>query len=303
MKKTNFWKGLTLAAVALVSVFATSCSEEELKINGPEVPTVVLPAAKASVSISVVDLEAGKLVGTVKNLDVTTSIGQSVEVACPENDGYTKAKSVFVEVPAIEKGQSVVIPVTFYVVTLNSAYADLMEEVTMEYDDKVGEEYILYNELTFINKNGWVDGVYTNTKNEAVEEIAYFGNCLSGFHYESTDSRVVEHETSIEELLAAGMVFDKGVHEELVKISGMHIFTHSKVLQKIHISEIVLKDHTGEVIFEFTAQRAGDVLIEGSETPITHDAPGHDAPGHDNGHDNGHGNGNAGGGEGNDAGE
>ena len=300
MKKTNFWKGLTLAAVALVSVFATSCSEEELKINGPEVPTVVLPAAKASVSISVVDLEAGKLVGTVKNLDVTTSIGQSVEVACPENDGYTKAKSVVVEVPAIEKGQSVVIPVTFYVVTLNSAYADLMDEVTMEVTEKEGEEYILHNELTFINKNGWVDGVYTNTNNEAVEEIAYFGNYLIGYHYVSTDSRVVEHETSIEELLAAGMVFDKGIYEELVKISGLHIFTHEKVVQEIHITDVVLKDHTGEVIFAFTAQRAGNVILEGSETPITHDAPGHDAPGHGHGHGNGN---NAGGGEGNDAGE
>ena len=34
MKKVNFLKGLTLAAVALVCAFTTSCSEEELNIQG-----------------------------------------------------------------------------------------------------------------------------------------------------------------------------------------------------------------------------------------------------------------------------
>lgn len=302
MKKTNFWKGLTLAAVALVSVFATSCSEEEIKINGPEidVPELVLPAAKASISISVVDLEAGKIVGNVKNIDATTSIGSSLTVECPANEGYTTAQSVVVEVPALEKGQSVVIPVTFYVVTLNSAFADLMDGANIEYTDKEGEEYIIVNELTFIDANGWVNGVYTNKEAEAVTSTAKFGKYLTGYHFEDTESRAA---TTIEELLSYGLVFDEGIYEELVKISGMHIFTHERVYQEIHISDIVITNHEGEIIFEGTVQRAGNVIVNGYETPITHDAPGHDAPGHDNGHGNGHGAGNAGGGEGNDAGE
>ena len=299
MKKANFLKVCAFAAVAL---FATSCSEETLDINGGSinVPEFTLPAPTASISVTVVDLEAGKIVGKVTTVDATAAIGSTMTVNCPANEGYTKAAAIEVAVPTLQKGQAINIPVTFYVVKLESAYADLMEEVVLSYTDKEGEEYILYNELTFINENGWKDGSYTNTNEETVEKIAYFGNYLTGFHFEEATSRAIEHETSIEELLAAGMVFDKGIYEELVKISGLHIFTHSKVVQEIHISDIVLKNHKGEVIYSFTAQRAGNVITVGFETPITHDAPGHDAPGH--GHDHGNNN-NAGGGIGGNEGE
>lgn len=296
MKKANFWKGLALAAVALVSVFSTSCSEEELNINGVEIPEQVLPAAKASVSISVVDLEVGQIIGKVKNIDATSAIGSSITVQCPVNDGYTTAKDIVVEIPAIEKGQSVVIPVTFYVVTLESAFAGLMEESTIEHTIT---GTTLTNELTFINENGWVDGVYTNAEAENVTSIARFGNFYTGYHFISTSSRAA---TTVEDLLQFGLEFEVGIYEESVIIPAMHVFTHAKVYQEIHITESVLKDHEGEIIMGFQSQQAGNVIIEGYATPITHDAPGHDNT-HD-GHGHGHGsNSNAGGGIGGNEGE
>ena len=296
MKKTNFWKGLALATVALVSVFSTSCSKEELNINGVEIPEQVLPAAKASVSISVVDLEAGQIIGKVKNIDATSAIGSSITVQCPTNEGYTTAKDIVVEIPAIEKGQSVVIPVTFYVVTMESAYAEVMEESIIEH---TVTSATLYNELTFINENGWVDGVYTNTEAENVTSVARFGNYLTGYKFVSVASRAA---TTLEELLQFGLVFSKGIYEETVLIPAMHIFTHAKVTQEIYITESVLKNKKGEIILGFQSQQAGNVIIEGSSTPITHDAPGHDDS--HAGHGHGHGsNSNAGGGIGGNEGE
>lgn len=310
MKKTNFWKSLAMAVVALVSIFATSCSEEEIKFNGSDVvipDPVVLPDAKAILSITVVDLEGGKTVGIVKTKDVTTSIGTSIEVECPENDGYTKAKAITVQIPSIEKGQTVVIPVTFYVVTLESAFSDLMEEATIQERplvDSDNVELINHHELTFINENGWTDGVYTNTEANAVVSTARFGKYYTGYHYttESIASRVLEHETTIEELLSYGMIFDEGIYEEEVVIPGLHIFTHEVVIQEIHIMEITLKNHAGDELFTATALKAGAVLVNGSATPITHNDPTHDDNSHDNSH--GHGSGsNAGGGYGENTGE
>ena len=307
MKKTNFWKGLTMAAVALVSVFATSCSEEEIKINGGDVdvdvPTITLPDAKAIISITVVDLEAGKTVGVVQTKDVTSAIGSSYTVECPENEGYTTANDITVQIPSIEKGQTIVIPVTFYVVTLDSAFEDLIEESTVEETVLEGEENILTNTLTFINKNGWVDGVYTNTEANEVTSTAVFGNYFTGYNYIAVSSRATEHQTSIEELMAHGLVFEVGEYEEEVTIPGYSIYTLEPIVQEIRISEIVLKDKSGEVIFKATAKKAGAVTINGSATSIKHDAPGHDEPGHDDGHGHGHGNSNnAGGGTGSDNG-
>ena len=53
MKKTSFLKGLAMAAVALVCAFTTSCSEEELKINGSQ---ITLPKASATLTVAIVDL-------------------------------------------------------------------------------------------------------------------------------------------------------------------------------------------------------------------------------------------------------
>ena len=120
MKKTNFLNAFAMAAVVL---FAASCSEESLDINNGSInvdPTV-LPEPTASVSVTVVDLKAGKIIGGISTVNATEYIGKVMTVECPANDGYTTAAAVDVAIPSLSKGQSINIPVTFYVTTLGSA--------------------------------------------------------------------------------------------------------------------------------------------------------------------------------------
>ena len=178
MKKTNFLKGLAMAAIALVSVFTTSCSEEELSIKGTEVKIPELAAAKVQLAISVVDLENSKtLAQTIE--DVTAKMGTTYSVACPnfaEKSQYTTTKNIEVQVPTIEKGQAVIIPVTFYVVSLNSALKDAMED-----SEIVAAENVEVKEVEFeVEVEGADDleaddetGTLTNTTGEDVTvEIA-----------------------------------------------------------------------------------------------------------------------------------
>ena len=133
MRTKNFFKGLAVAAVALVGVFATSCSEEELNFNGtPSTPVtpdpVVLPDGVAYAAISVVDLGdmgLGSKVLTTEMKDVTGLDGTEIE--CPDFDGMENyvipaAQKISVPTP-LSAGQTVTIPMTFYVVKTESAFA------------------------------------------------------------------------------------------------------------------------------------------------------------------------------------
>ena len=134
MRTKNFFKGLAVAAVALVGVFATSCSEEELNLNGtingtpvdPYTPTE-LPDGVAYAAISVVDLGdlgLGSKVLYTETKDVTALNGTEIE--CPDFDGmeeYVIPAAQKISVPTLSKGQSVTIPMTFYVVKTTSAFA------------------------------------------------------------------------------------------------------------------------------------------------------------------------------------
>ena len=287
MKKTNFWKGLALAAVALVSGFATSCSEEEINITGTDIPEVVLPAAKASVSISVVDLENGTTI-SVTSMDATASIGSSITVECPANDGYTVAKPVVVAIPSIEKGQAIVIPVTFYVFTTKSAYENL--DVQIDYEN-INYDYVEEHELTFVDANGWVGGVYTNETYEDVESILILDNFYTGAKFQSVASRAAA--TTAEDLLKLHLVFTTGKYEELDQIPARFKFIHDKVYQNIHLSTGKVLDENGKIILSFESLVPGAVVREYKLEEILE--PGH---GHDHGHGHGHGSGNAGGGTG-----
>ena len=133
MRTKNFFKGLAVAAVALVGVFATSCSEEELNFNGkPSTPVtpdpVVLPDGVAYAAISVVDLGdmgLGSKVLYTDTKDVTALDGTEIE--CPDFDDMEDyvipaAQKISVPTPLLN-GQTVTIPVTFYVVKTTSAFA------------------------------------------------------------------------------------------------------------------------------------------------------------------------------------
>mgnify|MGYP006317225927 FL=1 len=134
MRTKNFFKGLAVAAVALVGVFATSCSEEELNFNGtPSTPVtpdpVVLPDGVAYAAISVVDLGdlgLGSQVLTTEMKDVTALNGTEIE--CPDFDGmeeYVIPAAQKINVPTLSKCQTITIPMTFYVVKTESAFAQV----------------------------------------------------------------------------------------------------------------------------------------------------------------------------------
>lgn len=196
MKKTNFLKSLALAVVALVSVGVTSCSEEELKINEgtvqiPEIPELAEPVA--SLAMTVVDYESGSVL-MYEVSDISAYIGGTYPASCPVIDGYTTAKSIAVNVPSIGKGQAIVIPVTFYVVSLDSAVKELIESLggTLPVDPT---EEVVKTELPVTATGGLAieDGVITNTSEVAVEmeiSIPY----KSGYEYRGVISRAISLE-------------------------------------------------------------------------------------------------------------
>ena len=122
MKKTSFLKGLVMAAVALVCAFTTSCSEEELKINGSQ---ITLPKAVATLTVAIVDLEVGETL-SVNTIDVTDKMGTDYQVTCNAPAGYTTASPITVNIPKVADGQAVNVPVTFYVVNINSALTEIV---------------------------------------------------------------------------------------------------------------------------------------------------------------------------------
>ena len=127
MKKVNFFKVMS-AVLAFSAMTLASCSEEKMTINGSDVniPPFELPAAKATVSITVVDVETGKALG-VTNKEVTP--GTTVTVECPAYEDYIVAQAVDVEIPALVAGQVAVVPVTFFVASEGSAAVAILEQI------------------------------------------------------------------------------------------------------------------------------------------------------------------------------
>ena len=306
MKKTNFLKGLALAAVALVCGFATSCSEEELSIKGNQTE-IKLPAASASVSISVVDLEAGKLVGNVSTIDATSAIGSTLTVECPAVVGYTVAAPVEVAIPALKEGQSVNVPVTFYVVSLEHALAELIDNTYFTFP--AGSEVeITETNAAIVNKsNNWNGYSIANTNEDVLYVWAEY-EYKSGWEFVSE----VEAEEETEEVATS-----RAAETSIIELLKLHTPYKSSVGNGWHVNSMIsLNVNATQYIREGVAQlidretqkpvatfvgKKYDFDFSWAESPITHDN-GHDAPSHDNSH-NGHdhgGNSNAGGGIGGD---
>ena len=306
MKKTNFLKGLALAAVALVCGFATSCSEEELSIKGNQTE-IKLPAASASVSISVVDLEAGKLVGSVSTIDATSAIGSTLTVECPAVAGYTVAAPVEVAIPALKEGQSVNVPVTFYVVSLESALSELIDNTYFTFPTGSEVEETNAPLAVAAKSNNWNGYTVANTDEDAIRVWAEY-EYLSGWEFVSE----VEAEEETEELAASRAAETSII--ELIKLNKPIKNTYysnwdvnSMICMTVNPTQYILEG-VAELIDYDTKKPVATFVgkwysfgISWSTKAITHDN-GHDAPSHDNSH-NGHdhgGNSNAGGGIGGD---
>ena len=127
MKKVNCFKVMS-AVLAFSAMTLESCSEEKMTINGSDVnmPEFKLPDAKATVSVTVVDVETGKVLG-VTSKEVTP--GTTVTVECPAYEDYIVAQPVNVEIPALVAGQVAVVPVTFFVASEGSAAVAILEQI------------------------------------------------------------------------------------------------------------------------------------------------------------------------------
>lgn len=193
MRTKNFFKGLAVAAVALVGVFATSCSEEELNFNGkPSTPVtpdpVVLPDGVAYAAISVVDLGdfgLGSQVLTTEMKDVTALNGTEIE--CPDFDGmedYVIPAAQKISVPTLLKGQSVTIPMTFYVVKTESAFAHVEWDINDAKDwgwTEEGTPYVYSEEIWKGTEEEDLQNLSNYWKNVSVKynvPLAYFVSVL-----------------------------------------------------------------------------------------------------------------------------
>lgn len=271
MKKTNFLKGLAMAAIALVSVFTTSCSEEELSINGSK--PVELAPAKVQLAINVVDLENSKtLAQTIE--DVTAKMGTTYSVACPnfaEKSQYTTTKNIEVQVPTIEKGQAVIIPVTFYVVSLNSALKDAIED-NEPIEDVEADAYEVEAELEFEGADDLeVEGnTLTNTTGETVTievEIPY----LTGYKFRTESKSIVDDFVNLD--------FIELTEKVKVEIPDSYMVEINVTQDILPVLLPVIVD--GQIV-NVPLWEAGEHKTEVIYTSM----------GHDHGHGHGHGDGN-----------
>ena len=293
MKKTIFLKACAFAAVAL---FATSCSEESLDINSGtiNIPNVELPAPTASISVTVVDLEAGKIIGGVSTVNATSAIGSTMTVECPANVDYTTAAAIEVAVPSLDKGQSINIPVTFYVTKLSSELAKFMEGAIITSTQVEGTE-ATYEEISLANAKNegvWVNGSYENATDEVVAPAFYY-NYKKGFEFaEAVESKAAA--TTILDVIKTAK-FETLTGEKSWNIPAWTIFTVKKITQKFFLANMKIENKELEQSVEFIANVAGEVEFEVEEEEIEtgHDDHNGNIDHNGNNSHNGHGHGNS----------
>ena len=302
-------------ALAAVTLFATSCSEESLDITQGTVTPTVLPDPTASISVTVVDLEAGKIVGSVTTVNATDAIGGTKTVECPANEGYTTAAAIEVAVPSLAKGQSINIPVTFYVATLESALENFMDGVSttieaLDDEDAVTEKTLSIADVIKKEENkeeGWIlneDGTISyenNTDNNLVafmDAPVFFYDAMEGYEFVREVEEAVESKAAETTLLDLIKTKKFGVYQgaESWDIASWSIFTIKKFAQKFYLAQIKLENKEMGESVEFIANVAGEVTFstEAKEMELGHD--GHNGHGHGNSN-------NAGGGIGGNEGE
>ena len=271
MKKTNFWKGLALAAVALVGVYTTSCSEEELKIQGGTIEVPELAEPVANLAITVLDFENSEVLKyEVKNIN--DQIGKEFSFPCPEIPGYTVAEAVKINVPAIGKGQAIVIPVTFYVVPLGSEIEKIVNAMGGELPVDPNAVSIIENPEVSAKGGLPIDekGIITNDTDFEVEveiSIPY----KSGFEYREESSRSVV--PTLKSLKA-----DTKIYKEKIKVSPRTRVEIKATQEKTPV--ILTIEDTDYNLWQYE-------LLNVNKTHQSLSHGGHDND-HDNSHDNTH---------------
>lgn len=288
MKKVNFFKVMS-AFVAFSAMTLASCTEEKMTITSPtvDIPAFVLPDAKATVSVTVYDVESKKNLG-VTSVDATASIGSELTVECPAYDGYIVAQPISVAIPSLVAGQVAVVPVTFYVATEASAEAAILANMkfvkSTALDDEVESE-VVENESDKVLHDTFKGTALTGRELDAVAEV---------------ESRAAATGAEFIESIFAEEKFGKAATETIKYwLNPWHQATLSYTQEMW--SDLYTVEFNG-ASFDVTFNRAGDAVFRISgiqvieqykhnwEHVLTHGHAGHDYHGH------GHGSENAGGG-------
>lgn len=197
MRTKNFFKGLAVAAVTLMGVFATSCSEEELNIKTEsDYNKVIEVAPKVQVTINVIDLGDAGVGSTVLQStveDATASMGSTKTYSCPAIDGYTVAADQTISIPTLENGQAAFLTVNFFIVKFTSVLSQVeSEDITWEeldHTEIVADEYITLDGEDS-DKNWTNPSIYQ-------KEITSFTYKFTSGYFEKTSARAATTNNDI----------------------------------------------------------------------------------------------------------
>lgn len=280
MKKNFFLSGINakmaLALVALTSVVFTSCSKESF-----EVTTSGLEDAKASATITVYDAESFTVLKT-ETKDLTANLGTTVSIPCPEMEGYVQQSPVSVDVPTLSKGQYAIIPVTFYLIKVNSALEKVI--VTPNPSTAVPDK----EEIDVENKNA--DGSYKFVnESDYIKKYSYSFTMKSGREVVSSTTKsraVITDEDIVDARIKA---YAPGFTDATTEYSGKILawaYITFEIEQKFTVEEVTFS--YGECTKTVKVSTAGEEVISAQTGAI---------PGFEHSHGHGHGeDSNAGGG-------
>ena len=303
MKKKSFLSGvsakLALAAVALTSVMFTSCEKEEFNVAPVEQAD-----ASAKISITVYDLSDGSIItdATVTNQEGTPVQG-FVEVAAGA-DGkiaydtkiFTATKPGYLSgvgqavIPALNKGQFAIIPVSIY----------LQKEVDAAKDVAVNEDPSTVV-ITPVDKSETVS-------KEAGEEPVSFD-----YEFEAEDGQQVTNVEKVIEWIDINHPVTKALSDAEVNkvlkalvnslnsgiekkkfVETIKIYPYTKLVSVDIVTKYKTSNNTISTMVDGTLYTIPDVQIRKVESVVA--TPNIISIGHGHGH--GHGEGNAGGGVG-----
>ena len=303
MKKKSFLSGvsakLALAAVALTSVMFTSCEKEEFNVAPVEQAD-----ASAKISITVYDLSDGSIItdATVTNQEGTPVQG-FVEVAAGA-DGkiaydtkiFTATKPGYLSgvgqavIPALNKGQFAIIPVSIY----------LQKEVDAAKDVAVNEDPSTVV-ITPVDKSETVS-------KEAGEEPVSFD-----YEFEAEDGQQVTNTKKVIEWIDTNHPVTKALSDAEVNkvlkalvnslnsgiekkkfVETIKIYPYTKLVSVDIVTKYKTSNNTISTMVDGTLYTIPDVQIRKVESVVA--TPNIISIGHGHGHGHGDGN-NAGGGD------
>ena len=295
MKKVNFFKVMS-AAMAFAAVTFTACSEEEMKIDTPdvEIEAQPLPAALAQASVTVYDAVTMELLAT-DLIDVTAKMGATAPIACPDDFAnaakYLIPADVNIEVPSLVAGQVAILPVNFYVAGIGTAQAAVLANLVKE---NITETVVEEVEIDAAKS-------YLSAKNTSKFDKTY-NFYFEGYDWVATPTILVDSRaaTTANDVLLANKSFPTEFKTKKFEAEPYTLWAY-------HFININVKQEITTNTYEFEWNGAPQTVVLSSVTEFTSTSTNgiipelehewyHGSHSHSHGHGHGHGADNAGGG-------